>query len=184
MKKACVGYCAFLIAMACNQAWAVDFSSAQTKVTGGNAVSIWVSTDAVSGLPIVRGAKGPVGDPSSWSTTTISFNEGSVQYTTPVLISNANGDVMGMWQWPNVDTGLYTVEGAVLPAGASSWTTATLSGGDAGYFDQTGSIDESGNILAFWSAWNPDLGQVEVHGCTGAIVSGVVTINPEFVPTP
>lgn len=182
----CRAACMLILGVACcSEAWAAKANPGQCICLNGTAARVWLSKDA-EGKPQVQGSFGFISDmPNAWTSQTISGNAETTQYTKPFLFSSVNGDVAAVWQYLDTN-GIFFVEAAILPAGASSWITHTLSpsGQTAGCCDQTAFIDADGNILITWSSCILKTNQKIVLAVTGTIISGIVTLNPAVTITP
>lgn len=145
-------------------------------VNSGNVVTVWAQSDS-SGNQSVVGATGTTStNPSTWTETVLSTSISSNENTNPTLFTNAAGDALVLWQWTD-SSAIYYVAASILPYGAASWSTSTLttSSEAAGFMDHTGSIDEQGNIMAMWTSASPDFSTTHVRGATAVITSGVAS---------
>ena len=171
-----------LMILFCDYAMA-DAGSGQCKVTGdGQVVAAWLHSDS-DGNTTVIGATGSISDdPSLWSTTTLSTGLSSVENSSPFIFSNANGDVVVLWQYPDSNSN-YFVAAAMLPVGTTTWNIATISSDseDAGFFDQMASIDESGNILATWSVYDVNADQFSLRGATAVMGADTTWNSPQTI---
>ena len=157
-----------------------DAAAGQCKVhSNGTIIAAWQSIDSM-GQTSVTGAIGSVStDPSTWTTTILSTNMSTVQNSQPLLSSNANGDVVVTWQYPDSESNFF-VAAAMLPSGTTTWNTATIStsGEDAGFNDQVASIDEDGNVLAMWTIYDPNTDTIHVRGATAVMGTSTTWDSP------
>ena len=157
-----------------------DAAAGQCKVhSNGTIVAAWQAIDSM-GQTSVIGAIGSVStNPSSWTTTTLSTNMSTVQNSQPTIISNANGDVVVLWQYPDSESNFF-VAAAMLPSGTTTWNTATISSTttNANFNDQTASIDEDGNVLAMWTIYNNNTGAISLRGATAVMGTSTTWDSP------
>ena len=161
-------FCLMLFFCECAMA---DASSGQCKVYGsGTVVATWLHSDS-DGNITVQGAIGSINtSPTSWAVTTLSTGMSIASNSSPLIFSNANGDVVVLWQYPD-SNGNFFVAAAMLPVGTTTWNTATISssGESAGFNDQMASIDENGNILATWSVYDVNTNMFSLR-CATAVM--------------
>ncbi len=149
-----------------------DAGSPRFVIVEGNLVATWQAVD-VNDNQIIVGATGTVStSPSTWNLTTLSMGISSGGNTNPYLFSNPGGDVVVIWEYPD-SNGNFQVGASILPFGASTWNTVALTtpGGvnNSDFFDQTASIDSSGNILALWSTYNTATNVIGIQGATSVV---------------
>lgn len=148
-------------------------------VIGGNVVTAWQATDDEYDAVIIAAIGTTSTSPGAWEYAVISDGISDVQNSIPYMFTNTNGDVVVLWEYVD-EYSNYWVAASVLPAGSTAgtdWVSATISTSDdnAGFFDQTASIDNDGNILATWTAYNSLLNTTQVRGATASIALGVVS---------
>lgn len=159
---------------------AIDAGLGVCKVISGDVVAAWQAVD-ISGNQLVVGATGSVSsNPNTWNLTTLSTVTGSSLNSQPILFSNANGDVLVVWQYFDTN-GNYQIAASMLPVGTTTWNSAVVSDINtdaAGFFDQTASIDESGNILLLWTSFDSTFSHMLVRGATATIGSSTTWSSP------
>lgn len=152
-------------------AQAVSAGSPLTKVHSGTVVSVWQANDANNNF-IIQAAIGSVSTaPSTWSVTDLSapFSPSTIFYT-PHLFSNANGDIVILFQYMDSNSNIQEAA-CMLPVGTTTWNIATISNINetAGFSDGFASIDESGNVVATWTGYDPVLNINEIKVSTSVI---------------
>lgn len=136
----------------------------EIKVVAGNVIAAWLSQDNL-GNSIIKGATGTVSSaPNTWTVSDLSTGFVASQISNPILFSNSIGDVVVLWQYSDM-TGNFYIAGSILPFGAGTWNSATISESteNTGFFDQIASIDEIGNVMVTWSSYNSTLDEVAVR---------------------
>jgi hypothetical protein len=132
----------------------------------GAVIAVWQEMEASQNSTIV-GAIGTTSTlPSSWTQTTISSGISESANMKPLLFSNANGDVVVLWQF--IDTnGNSCIAASLLPSGTSTWISSPISTSDCNsiLFDYTASIDIHGNIMAIWTSTSDGM-HTQAYGAT------------------
>jgi len=150
----------------------VAANSAQSKILSGNAVVVWQEVD-INYNTIVQGGVGSLSNnPITWTITTLSDGISDVYNSIPNLYGNHNGDALVLWGFYDID-GFYWYAASILPSGSSKWTSAIISAvnDSATFNDVCGFIDESGNILATWTAYDATNNVTILKGATATVSS-------------
>lgn len=120
----------------------------------GNVVAVWNALDENSN-PILQASTLPFGE-TTWTTpVNISYALGTnITNNPPSIYSNGNGDIVVLWQYvDNTDSQFFTAA-TMLPAGESTWNTATVStsGENANYGDHRLALNDNGNLVLLWTS--------------------------------
>jgi hypothetical protein len=140
----------------------VDAATPKTRIdSSGNSVSVWNAI--VDGHYVVQAASRSSGGTwSSISTISDSLAFADFENNQPALYMNGNGDALVLWQFiDNTDSNAY-IAASMLPVGTTTWYTATVSTSEenAAYGDQTAALNDSGDIIVMWTAFNPVVPQI------------------------
>jgi hypothetical protein len=185
MIKQLLVVCFFLCSFSLHLAASSNVNAGTSKLYRGTAYTTWLSQDA-TGLSHVWVTWGTVGsDPSTWTTQEITImTSGPSNNTIPNLYSDpGSGHVFALWQFFDSDLNIMRVAAAVLPYGASTWTSQAISDVTteaSGYGDNYGAVDIDGNILATWTAFNANTSTYVVRGALATISGTTVTWQPTF----
>lgn len=117
-------------------------------------------------------------DPSLWQLTTLSaslsasFNQGTRVY------KNNNGDVVVLWSY--IDQYYNNqVAAALLVDDGPTWHVANISQSlGSAYTDYEAHVDENGDIMAVWTAYDTISGNNVVVGATVQVATSTVWSNP------
>lgn len=158
---------------------------AQVKLHDGTVISAWQGEDTSTTFATIEGVIGSISsDPTTWTRTTLTAST-DYALSAPTLITNDNGDAIVIYEFFDTITSSSLTAAAMLPEGTTTWIVNTISNGDtfANLGDQTGSIDESGNVIATWSAYNTSTNESQVMCSTSSISttptwSGPTKISP------
>jgi len=155
----------------CGEIFAANSILGRVKVNDGTVITAWQGADTSTSFATIEGVIGSTStDPTTWTRTTLSS---ATQYvlTGPSLVTNANGDAVVAFEYYDTVSSASLIAAAMLPAGTTTWSVTTLSNGDtyANIGDQTGSIDESGNVVVIWSAYNTSTNESQVMCSTSSI---------------
>lgn len=105
-----------------------------------------------------------------WSAiTNISYAISSnITNNPPALYSNGIGDTVALWQYVDNNTSISYTAAAMLPHGASSWNTATISTNseNANYGDQDMALNDDGSLIAMWTSTYSGESQIRVSTST------------------
>ena len=169
----------------CGNIFADNSGLAVCKVIDGNTFVTWLGEDTSTTYPTIEAAIGTVAtNPTTWTITRLT---GTGQYAVqaPSMATNANGDVIVVFEYYDSTTTDTLCAAAMLPTGTSTWIINVLSTGAtyANMGDQRGSIDELGNVIVTWGAYDPALNENHVFVATSTISttptwSGPVQLSP------
>jgi hypothetical protein len=130
-----------------------------------NIISVWQSLDD-SGKTGILAGKSLFTSPGSFTPIDLTIS-GITQNSRPQLTTNANGDVVAVWEYVDLNNN-YQVAAAVLPSGSSTWSTttqlSTTLGEFAGFGDESVSIDEAGKVFVIWTSSDGSI--TRVRGAT------------------
>lgn len=150
---------------------AANAAFAQVRIFDGTVIGTFSGTDTVNQVPTAEGIIGNIAnDPTTWITTRLSTTTDYV-ISGPAIASNSLGDVIVIYEYFDTVNNLSQVAVAMLPTGTTTWIINTVSDGNsfANNSDHTGSIDDLGNVVVTWSAFNPNTSQQQVLCATSVI---------------
>jgi hypothetical protein len=185
MKKSLALVLSCLFLLTCS-AKIFAYSNAGTcKLYNGTVFVTWFTVD-VDGNAHIWASTGPVSDPSSWTAQEVSIGGvGSNNVSIPNLHLDKNsGNVFADWEYWDSDLSIMRNAAAVFPFGASSWSYQAISDvttEESGFFDSHGDVDEDGNLIVTWSAFNSETSNLVVRCATGTIDGTTVTWNDSFI---
>ena len=169
----------------CEEAFADNSAFAQVRIFNGTVITAWQGQNASTSFSTIEGVIGSTStDPTTWTRTTLSDSTQNV-ISSPVIASNSNGDVIVVYEYFDTVNSLSLVAVAMLPSGTTTWNVTTVSDGNtfANNNDPRGAVDQSGNVIATWAAYNPSTNEQQVMCSTSTISatptwSGPIKLSP------
>ncbi len=156
------------------------------RLIDGTIVTTWLTQDP-DGPWQVWAATGSIGaDPSTWITQEVTVSGATcISITTPTLfINETSGHAVSTWQYFDQSANVQRIAAAVLPAGTTTWVSQAVSditSESSNGSDQTVSLDNDGNIMVTWSAFNASVQTSVVRAATGTISGTTTTWNNSFL---
>ncbi len=136
----------------------------------------WVTYDD-EGLSHAMAASGPLNDSGSWIAQEISIDPaGSDEITQPILfIDPTTETVLALWEYWDSTYNTMLVGGATTVGIGGTWTSRLISDQNptfeySGEGDQLASIDEQGNLIVTWSAYNLETGSSIARAAVGTLI--------------
>ena len=155
----------------CEETFADNSAFAQVRIFDGTVITAWEGEDSSTTYSTIEGVIGSIStDPTTWTRTTLSDSAWYV-ISGPTIASNLNGDIIVVFEYFDTVSSNSLVAVAMLPTGTTTWNVATVSNGDtySNNSDHIGAIDESGNVIVTWSAYNPSTNEQQVMCSTSTI---------------